>query len=459
MTLDEVKALAAKGESEVLELKRSAKRRVDAAKAACAMLNQKGGHVLFGVTPAGRVVGQTMSGRTIEGVSSALREIKPPAYPSISRVPLVSGRDAVVVEVKPGSDAPYSYKGVPYRRIGNTTVPMSLEEHRRTILEQAFSAIGWENRPATDWSLGDLDVQEIHGTVDDANRLKRLPRPETGDPIDRLRMLRVWEDGCLLNAAAVLFGKAEHIAKKMPWCVLKAVRFRGAGRSDFEDNRRIHGNAFSLLRSAERFMDGHLPVAGSIPADGFIRADPPLHPAPVMREAVVNAICHRDYSIPGGSVGVAIHDDCMEVTSIGAMCFGMTPDSLLENPASRPGNPLIADVFYRRGIIEQWGRGLPLMRDESLAAGLPPPEVVETDGIVRVRFWNNGRIRSLPVRQQVVLDLLGQSARGLALRGICTLLGVPASDSIVRKDLHSLRSQSLVTLSGHGRGARWKRRW
>lgn len=459
MTLDDIRALVAKGESECLELKQSTKRRVEAAKAVCAMLNQKGGHVLFGVTPAGEVVGQQVSERTIEEVSEALRVIRPQAYPSVTRVPLAGGRDMVVVEVKPGPDAPYSHKGEAYRRIGNTTVAMSVEEHRRMIVEQAHSAIRWENRLAAGWSLDDLDVQEIRDTIADANRVGRLPKAETGDPIELLRRLGVWEDGSLLNAAVVLFGKEGRLTAKMPQCVLKVIRFRGPDLSNFEDNRRIHGNAFSLLRSAERFMDDRLPIAGRIPDDSFIRVDTPLYPVPARREAVVNAICHRDYSVPGGTVGVAIHDDRMEVTSTGTMHFGLTPESLLEEPASNPWNPLIAGVFYWRGIIEQWGRGLPLMRDESLATGLPPPEILEVNGSVRVRFRNNERIRSLPARQQSILELLGQGNRALALREICTQLGVPASDSIVRKDLHNLRTQGLVSLSGHGRGARWKRRW
>ncbi len=74
-----------------------------------------------------------------------------------------------------------------------------------------------------------------------------------------------------------------------------------------------------------------------------------------LREALANAFCHRDYSIGGGSVGVAIHQDRLEITSSGTLHFGLTAEKLFEPHESLPWNPLIAHVFYRRGIIETWG--------------------------------------------------------------------------------------------------------
>ena len=76
-----------------------------------------------------------------------------------------------------------------------------------------------------------------------------------------------------------------------------------------------------------------------------------------LRVALANALCHRDYTIGGGSVAVGIYDDRLEVTSSGPLHFGLTAEALFAPHESLPWNPLIARVFFRRGVIEAWGRG------------------------------------------------------------------------------------------------------
>ena len=85
-------------------------------------------------------------------------------------------------------------------------------------------------------------------------------------------------------------------------------------------------------------------------------------------------------------MGVAIYDDRVEVTSSGSLHFGFTPESLFEPHESRPWNPLIASVFYRRGFIETWGQGTLRMAAWAKEAGLPKPEILEVPGAVVVRF-------------------------------------------------------------------------
>jgi ATP-dependent DNA helicase RecG len=75
------------------------------------------------------------------------------------------------------------------------------------------------------------------------------------------------------------------------------------------------------------------------------------------REALANAICHRDYTIPGAAVEVAMYDDHLEVVNPGELHFGLTPEKLVQPHESQPWNPIIANVFYRAGIIERWDEG------------------------------------------------------------------------------------------------------
>ncbi len=475
MTADEIKAMAASGESETLEMKSTTRLRREATRTVCAMLNQNGGQLLFGVNPNGKVIGQQVSDRTIEEMSEELRRIDPPAFPSIERVRVTPDREVVMVRVSPGATKPYRYRGEAYRRMGNTTVQMSAEEYNHMLLERLHSDQRWENQPAVGWSVDDLDIEEIQRTVYEAVQKGRMDDPGTRDPKDLLRGLKLYRDGIPWRAAVVLFGKAERIGFDMPQCLLRVARFRGDDRSEFLDNRQFRGHAFKLLRDAEHFVRDHNPIASRFETDRFERIDEPLYPLLVVREAIANALCHRDYAIGGGSVGLAIYDDRLEVTSSGTLHFGLTPELLFKPHSSQPWNPLIANTFYHRGIIEEWGTGTLKMAAGATAAGLRPPEIEDAAGCVTVCFRHGKRLIDLPLRfhaedtksfslrlehltisQQAILALLEQGERALALREIHARLA-ELDIRRLRGDLASLKAKGLVATTGRGRGARWKR--
>lgn len=250
----------------------------------------------------------------------------------------------------------------------------------------------------------------------------------------------------------------------MPQCLLRVARFRGTDRSEFLDNRQFTGNAFVLLESAMRFLLDTIPIASHFEPGRIERIDKPLYPPLAVREALANALCHRDYAMGGGSIGLAIYDDRLEVTSIGPLHFGITPDDLFEPHESRPWNPMIARVFYRRGIIEEWGRGTIKMAEWVTSAGLPHPEIEEHLDCVTVRFWNPEYTPSkyddhdLTEQQAAVLAILRESGGAMALRHIRTALGNQTDERRLRKDLILLKDKGLVKLSGmgKGRGALWK---
>ena len=462
MRIEQIATLTASGESEILEFKRTTGTRREATRTVCAFLNHRGGHVLFGVTPEGKVAGQQVSERTIEELSEELRRIEPQALPTIQRVRVDSDREVLVVEVTAGPTRPYMYRGTAYRRVGNTTVAMSAHEYSRMLMERVHGEQRWENQPAEGWSVDDLDAAQIRRTVAEAVQREQLEEPLSREPADLLRGLGLLRDGVLFRAAAVLFGNAERLLFDMPQCLLRVARFRGVDKMEFLDNRQFNGNAFTLLASAERFLRDSIPIAGRFEPDRFERIDEPLYPPLATREAMANALCHRDYSIGGGSIGVAIYADRLEITSSGSLHFGLTPENLFAPHESRPWNPMIARAFHRRGIIEEWGSGTLKMVDWATSAGLPIPEIEDANDCVTVRFRHGQfvpqqRGERPAERQEAILALLDHAVDGLALREIRVRLGPRTNERRLREDLATLRSQGLVVAIGHGRGARWKR--
>ena len=305
------------GESETLELKRSTGERKEAAKSVCAMLNHRGGRVIFGVESDGRIVGQQVSDRTIEHLCQTLNEIEPPVMPTIDRVDLGNELEALVVRVEAGHNRPYTYQHQAYRRVGNTNHALSQHGYNQMLLEQMHGERRWEDEPASDWTADYLEGNEIVRVVREAVRRGRLENPGTEDPKELLSGLGMLRDGQLRRAASILFGRPEQLIADYPQCLLRVARFRGTDRTEFLDNRQFHGNAFDLLRQAERFLLDNLPVAGRITPGLFERVDDPLYPPVALREALANAFCHRDYSIGGGSVAIAFYDDRLEITSSG----------------------------------------------------------------------------------------------------------------------------------------------
>ena len=215
-----------------------------------------------------------------------------------------------------------------------------------------------------------------------------------------------------------------------------------------------------MLREADLFLRRHLPVAGRFESGVLERIDEPLFPPLALREALVNALCHRDYSIAGGAISVAIYDDRLEISSTGLLPFGLTVADLKRDHESHPRNPLLANVFYLRGLIERWGRGTQKIVELCVAAGQPEPDFEEQAGSVVVRFRPSSYVPPLRVshdlsaRQREVLRILGDRQKWKVQDILANLVAPPAKRTL-QDDLSLLRRLGLVESSGRGQGARW----
>lgn len=385
MNLTDLRSLVQQGEGECLELKKTTGQLGPASKTICGFLNGRGGYVLFGVRSDHWLEGQTVSERTLEDVSRELEKLEPPAFPEIELVPVDREKQVIVIHVR-GGEGPFSYDGRPYVRVGATTKIMPQREYERRLLERMHASKRWENQPASGIGIHDLDESEIIRTVEEAIRRQRLEDPGTRDIRELLNGFGLGHGDDMLNAAVVLFGRTERLLPNYPQCALRLARFRGVDQSEFIDNRQVQGNGFTLFQAAQRFLREHLPVAGRVIPNVFERVDDPLYPTAALREALANALCHRDYSVPGGAVSIAIYDDRLEIANAGSFPFDITEDVLLGPHPSRPWNPLIAQAFYRRGIIEAWGRGTQKIGELLEAASLSPPEFIANRGEVLVRM-------------------------------------------------------------------------
>jgi len=461
--LSDIEALAAQGKSETLEFKTSTAQLGRAGETLCAFLNHRGGIVLLGVSAERRIVGQQVSDKTLQDVANTLAKLEPPGTIDIDRTAL-PGRNHEVISLRafPTSESiPYTYDGRPYQRVATTTSVMPQELYQRLLLNRLHSRSRWENTPAVGVDVSGLDREEILRTVRSGVSVGRLPESTGADVADILDRLGVRVRGEILNAAVVLFGT--RFLPDYPQCQLRMARFKGTDKTEFLDNRQVHGHGFQLLDEAMLFLQRHLPVAGRIRPGLFERVDEPVFPPTALREALVNAVCHRDYSQAGGSVSLAIYDDRLEIWSDGVLPFGLQVDDLKRDHRSRPRNPVIADVFYRRGLVERWGRGTQKIVELCVEAGHPEPLFLEESGAVGVRFLPSDYIaphlvvHELTLRQREILLLLGRG-QAIPLRDIRSGLTSPVSERTVQLDLALLKRLRLIESGGRGRGATYSLR-
>jgi len=425
----------------------------------CAFLNGSGGTVLFGVTPDGSLVGQLVSDGTLRDVAQMLRRMEPPASARIERVKLPGeANEVLAIAVSPDDDSRvFTFDDRPYERVGPTTQIMGQETYQRLLLDRAHAHKRWENS-ASPLQLKDLDLAELRATIKAGIEAARIPSTASAEPGEVLARFGLTSGQGLANSAAVLF--INHESPYYPQCQLRLARFRGVDKNEFLDQRQLNGNAFFLLQEAVQFLGRHLPVSGRIEPGLFERVDSPLFPPVALREALVNAFVHRDYSIPGGAVSVAVYDDRLEIWSDGRLPFGLTPDELVKEHLSRPRNPLIAEVFFRRGLVERWGRGTQKIIELCVLAGHPAPQFVEQAGAVGVRFLPSGYIAPLRVahdltsRQRLILQVLSASANETFGR-IKMRVNPEIADRTLRDDLIHLKRLKLIESIGRGRGAVW----
>ena len=401
MNLRELKKIVASGESDRLEFKSSTGQRTKAMKTVCGMLNGLGGFVLFGISDKGGLVGQDIAAKTMADISAELNRIDPPVFPDIETVTLGNGKSVIALRI-PGGGL-YTYDGRPYVRRGPTTSLMPKAEYDRRVVERLHSTRRWENEPAAKGiSIKDLDHDEIQLTLTNAIDAGRMDRPRRSDAKSILTGLGLIIDGCLTNAAVVLYGKNIRLESIYPQCSLQLARFRGTDRlSEFDDNRQYWGHAFSLLQRAESFVRDHMPVSGKVLPGRMKRVDRPLYHPRAIREALANAFCHRDYAVPGAFLSVAVYNDRMEIINPGTLHFGITVKALFKPHESRPWNPIIANVFYRAGIIEKWGTGTLNIIEWCKENRNPPPEWSIRSGSVVLIFKPSSQktIQQLESRQ------------------------------------------------------------
>jgi len=395
--IDYIRNIASNNEGVDVEFKETTGQLNRGMETLCGMINGRGGIVVFGVNNKGAIIGQEISDKTTRDIGDALGRFDPAIDIQPQYIQLEDSNKYLIVFCSNGMDGdkPYMWDGKPYQRHDSVTTVMPRERFLRLYEAQTGLTYKWERKVNSNLTLDSLDNDLIRRVVDGGIRRGRLSDEAQNDnTFTILNRLKLLQNGGVRNSAAILFGKD---LTDYPQVFLRLARFKGVDKKDFIDNKQIYGNIFELSTAAMDFFFKHLSLSGST-HKRMEREDNLEIPYDALREAIVNALCHRAWQQEASSIGIAIYDNRVEIENPGRFPAALSPQRLDAKEISKndntslPPNPDIANVMFIGGLIEHWGRGLSMMNNECENAGLPKPQIVDNGFMVKVVFArpNNG---------------------------------------------------------------------
>jgi len=417
-------------------------------KTLCAFSNTDGGIILVGVADDKIVVGFDCSNNNIKQITDTIAN-KLLIYPIIESV-FVDGKEIIKIEVSKSS-CPISYEGRYYSRVGNTTREMQAEELRNYFLNSSQ----WDCIPEN-FDFDEIDEKSVESFVKLAVESGRMPASAINETVlEILNHLYLVQNGKLTNGAIILFGKDPQ--KYFTNAIVRIGRFKI--EEIIIGDKFISGNLFRQLEAAEEAIKGFINVRYDISEDSFKRKEIWDYPIKAIREALLNAVVHRDYFMSNRQTQIKIFDDYIWFHNPGGLPEGITIDDLMRPHSSFPRNPLIANVMYRSDFIEAWGTGIERMCSAILKAGLLLPEFKEELGGLSVYFRKGITIgsiiknKNLNERQIRAVEYVIENAE-ISNRVYQELNSV--SDVTAKRELKELVLMDIFKQSGKGRATVYK---
>jgi len=392
-----------------------------------AFATAQGGRLYIGVANDGRVRGVPIGKGTMEDLANRIAQSTVPKLVPTITTQTYGGAVVIVVEVPENTTKPVTAFGRALRRSGRTNQVLSASEIAELYL--ATRGRTWDQTTWQDASLDDIDAEKVRAFLSRARTERRWEIDLQAPVAQVLRQLNLMQNDHLTIAALLLFGKNPQ--RFLVQAKVRCARFKGDDEKEFLDLKVIEGDVVEQVGEAMAFVRRHTSMAAKIRGD-LERDEQWEYPLEAVREAIMNAVCHRDYA-SSGNVQVRIFDHSLVVSNPGGLPDGLTVEDLRKPHESKPRNKLIADVFFLIKYIEQFGTGIRRMIDACRNAGLPEPEFESDSGGFRALFR-----KIVPLEQRVAgLDL---NERQLA-----ALRYVQEKGRVTKQEYMRLTSSSAVT--------------
>ena len=454
METKEINSILKEGESEKVEFKLSLSQIDEIVQAVAGFANFKGGMILTGVSDRGEVFGIEIGRGSIENLANIINQkTEPKVHPEIS-VEKIDNKKIIVINVSESIDKPVLASGKLYKRVGKSTILASRNEFEKLVLEKHKEKILFDSQICEGAGLGEIDndaIKQFLKLAREENRIKI-----SGDNnVLALKKLNLMKDNKLTNAAVLLFGKNPR--KFFSNALVKCGRFKGELKQEFFDIKDIDGDIFDCIQNSVNFLKDHLRLTAKI--EGLYRKEKWEIPIEALREAVINALIHRDYRSQGFTY-IKLYDDEIVIANPGKLPDDLKIDDLYKEHESIQRNPLLAEAVYYTGMIDAWGRGIKNIVQMLNAEGLPKPLFEESGGHFRIIFKRpkiteeaEKVTEKVTENQRQIIDLIQQNR----FITVVELAGkIKISRKSILENISKLKEKGILSRVGADKGGYWE---
>lgn len=411
----------------------------DIKKTLVAFANTNGGNLYIGIDDDGNAIEINNIDGVMLQVSNVIRDAIKPDLAMFCDITVenVQNKKVVKITVNRGTARPYylSAKGIRpegvYVRQGASSVPASESAILSMIRETAGDS----------YEVARSLIQEL--TFNEADFVFENKQIPFGEAQKRSLGL-IGEDGTYTNLALLLSDQCTH--------TIKIAVFEGEQKTVFKDRREFSGSLLKQLNDAYQFIDQFNHTHAH--TEGLYRVDKRAYPTEAIREALLNAIVHREYSFSASTL-ISIFDNRIEFVSIGGLARGISRSDILLG-ISIARNKKLADVFYRLHLIEAYGTGMPKIIEAYREYGLEP-HIEISDNAFKITLPNtNAAFKEIKVEltenEQGVLSVLKEGIKSRP--EIQKALGFSQTTTIVT--IAALLDKGLIIKVGNGNKTKYK---
>ncbi|MCD6207421.1 MAG: putative DNA binding domain-containing protein [Methanosarcinales archaeon] len=444
------------GESEITEFKTSLAEWRDVVETISAFSNRSGGRVLIGVADDCGIVGVDIGKNTIEKLTNQIKQnTDPVTYPSI-RVEEIGGKQVIVVDALESKQKPVLAFGRAVIRVGKSNQKLGYEGIRNLTLKT--SKVYWDGLVCEGAGPEDIDEEKVMRYLERREEIRKVSKPEKMDMKTLLLNIgaakKMNGETKPTNAGILFFGKNPQ--RFVLQSQLRTARFAGRTLTrDFLDRLDCSGALWELVGQAEDFVRKNIRLFGFRTEYSFQRIDKLEYPIKAVREAIINALIHRNYSEPADT-RVAIFDDRIEIISPGSFPKGVTP----EKPKHVPVNPVLCQLMYDIGFIEKYGSGIYMINELCDEWGILKPEYELSEVETTVSFRSGGKAIVIGEIEKIGVELNERQREGLKIvfkkgkianADYAKMFGI--SRNTATNDLTELVEKGLIKRVGRGRGS------
>ena len=421
-------------ESQTVEYKQTW--RNDCLKAVSAFANSDGGCLYIGLDDQGNPTSLKNEKKLLEDIPNTIRN-KLGIIPTVEQ----DKKDIIKVTVAPCS-VPISYNGKYYIRSGSTVQELQGKELADFLMKK--SGATWDDIVEKRAGLNEIDNDSIENFKKFA--VDRIPSiiKETNNT-KLLQKLNLIDDGDLKRASVLLFGNDPQ--KFYRQSVVRIGKF--LSDTEIQTTDIIKGNLFVQLESALEILRTKYLVS-NIKYEGIHRRDILEYPYEALREAIINALIHRDYS-GTSQIQIRVYSGKLIIMNEGKLPPEIPVEKLKTNHLSIPRNTLLAKIFYYAGFIESWGHGTIKIIENCIKQGLPEPDFVEEYGVMTVIFykdkWNEKNLKKLELNERQIKAVMYVKENGKITnkeyKGLCNI-----SRQTITRDLTELVQKKILMLVG-----------